>query len=304
MKRLRVYLINYFGFSKIETNASIVLVLIVILISITPRLYTQHFLQTTDTVEADSLALNAWIRQIENSKQTHKVVAKAITTGDKAVELFSFDPNVVDKKDLLRLGFQSHISDRIVKFRKAGGHFNLPKDLKKIYGIDTLHLAEMYKYMKFQKKTTRKDPLTKKVKEIKLEEVIRFDINKADTNDLQKIKGIGPYYARKVVDYRNRLGGFYKLQQLNEIYNLRQEAVDKLKDHLYLEAKPKQLLNINTDSVKLLAYHPYLSWGHAKAIVNFRKQHGKFDAIESILEIKIISDTLYQKISPYLSVEP
>ena len=107
--------------------------------------------------------------------------------------------------------------------------------------------------------------------------------------------------ARRAYKFRQALGGFHDIKQLAEVYNMPEIIEDEIEKYFYLEDNQTFKLNINTDSIIHLSKHPYINWNLAKSIINYRKVHGSYDSIEQITSIKIISDSLYQKIAPYLT---
>ena len=130
---------------------------------------------------------------------------------------------------------------------------------------------------------------------------IKLVLNLADSIQLQILEGVGPILARRAYKFRQALGGFHDIKQLAEVYNMPEIIEDEIEKYFYLEDNQTFKLNINTDSIIHLSKHPYINWNLAKSIINYRKVHGTYDSIEQITSIKIISDSLYQKIAPYLT---
>lgn len=130
---------------------------------------------------------------------------------------------------------------------------------------------------------------------------LTFDLNKADTIDLEQLYGIGPTLARRIVRYRERLGGFYSIEQLKEVYGLDVQLVERLSSQLTLSDTPLRTLNPNTATLNELKQHPYLDYYQAKAIVTFRQQGGKFHSSSDLLKIGLLDEATIRKIEPYLS---
>ncbi|MDO4217967.1 MAG: helix-hairpin-helix domain-containing protein [Bacteroidales bacterium] len=130
---------------------------------------------------------------------------------------------------------------------------------------------------------------------------LTFDLNKADTLDLEQLYGIGPTLARRIVRYRERLGGFYSIEQLKEVYGLDVQLVERLSSQLTLSDTPLRTLNPNTATLNELKQHPYLDYYQAKAIVTFRQQGGKFHSSSDLLKIGLLDEATIRKIEPYLS---
>ena len=129
-----------------------------------------------------------------------------------------------------------------------------------------------------------------------------FDINKATEGDLQKLYGIGPVRAKRIITYRDRLGGFVDAEQYNEVYNLPAEVVSRLQEQSFIspDFKPKKI-DLNKASFQALAYHPYLTYSQAKAITAYKDQHGTFDSVQDVKKVKCINSSTLKKLLPYLT---
>lgn len=129
-----------------------------------------------------------------------------------------------------------------------------------------------------------------------------IDINTADTSDFKSLKGIGSYYAKKIVSFRSKLGGFYKIDQLKEVYGLEPDVINNNIDHLKVEDSKLVKLNINELSDKELKKHPYISWQVANSIYFYRLNHGEYKSIEEITKSDVVTPDLYEKLKHYLTV--
>ncbi len=306
MRRLRLFFINHFGFSKVEANASILLIIFIFCFAVAPRIWLSQHSFGQQSPAADSLDLAAWHADIMQS------LAFKSDSRSKTQEPFSFNPNDAKIEDLVALGFENHIARRIHKYRAAGGEFRKASDLEKIYGVDKALLAALRDYIVLPPPEVMVDEEIKKKAPTNVEkstkehvpEIKTVFLNQATAETLQSIDGIGPTYAQRIVNYREALGGFTSFEQLREIYRIRPEAIDAVIKNSQMVDPPRKTIPINSDSIKHIARHPYMSWNQAKAIYYYRLSHGAFEDPAEIKAIKIISDSLYQKISPYLSVEP
>ena len=129
-----------------------------------------------------------------------------------------------------------------------------------------------------------------------------IEINTADTSEFQSLQGIGSYYAKKIVSFRNKLGGFYKVEQLKEVYGLDSQIVNNNIDRLKVENSGVIKLNINKLSDKELKKHPYISWQVANSIYFYRLNHGEYKAVEDITKSDVVTPELYEKLKHYLTV--
>jgi competence protein ComEA len=130
-----------------------------------------------------------------------------------------------------------------------------------------------------------------------------FDINTADEAQLSTIRGIGPVLSVRIVKFRNQLGGFISQAQYQEVYGLRPEVAERLKQHTYISVdfRPKKI-DINTADTQTLAAHPYITYVQARSIVQYRAQHGPFITVEVLSAlVHIIEVATLSKLKPYLS---
>ena len=139
------------------------------------------------------------------------------------------------------------------------------------------------------------------VKEIKKK--ILVELNSADSVTLLTLYGIGPSFAKRIIKYRNLLGGFYSKQQLLEVYGFDQGRLDKIDAFCEVSSAGIKKININSIKTEELKKHPYLDYYTAKAIVDQRIVLRKFTSVQQIKEIPLIHDELFVKIRNYLVLE-
>lgn len=146
-------------------------------------------------------------------------------------------------------------------------------------------------------------PIKKKKKEFVKQVQKVIEINSADTAAFKKLKGIGSYYAKKIVDYRNKLGGFYTIDQIKEVYGIKPEVIEMNRLYLKVDTTLIHKININTVSKEDLKEHPYIRWNVANSIVLYRINHGKYKSVQNIQNSDLVNDELYRKIVRYLTLE-
>lgn len=297
MNRLTAWVRAFFSLSRRETRGFLILLpLMALSIFITPAYHWWKSSQPRDyskvNQELDSLLANWQWNEKTDSTQIEKT-------------LFEFNPNTASKDELMALGFSSSLANRIDNYRAKNGKFIIKSDLKKIYGMDSTLYAVLYSYIDLptEKSTITKD---KKITPEKTALTIKkFDINTADTTQLIRIYGIGSKLSQRIIKYRNSLGGFISMNQLNEVYGLDSIVVNELTEKVFIrdEFEPN-LLAINSLTEKELAAHPYIKYNLAKAITTYRFQHGNFTSLEDLKKIALVDETFYTKIKPYLTLNP
>ncbi len=305
IKFIRYWIRNVLGFSKTETNGLPVLILIVIAFFLAPLLFKKYVSSTYTASAADKQILDSIIAQLNTPTAPTE-------PEDRPALRFQFDPNTIVLDSLLLLGLEEPIARRIINYRKAGGSFKSRQDLKKIYGLDPGKYDELAALIELPEKRKYEDR-DKELAKINIEvpdehipfdnSPMIFDINQADTTQLKRIYGIGSVLSTRIIKYRDLLGGFIKKEQLKEVYGIKEEVYNTLAEQIFIESKyiPKRI-NINQDSVKHLAAHPYVSYNLAKTIYNYRLQHGPYQSTNDLLQIHLFDSVLLENIRPYIDL--
>ena len=134
----------------------------------------------------------------------------------------------------------------------------------------------------------------------KMYEIVKLDVNSCDTNDLVVVPQFGSKRALKLVEYRDRLGGFYSLSQLQEIYILQNIDTNRLKEFLYCKSEKIRKININTASYKEMVAHPYLDSYLTKMILKHRETKGIIKDLDELQEITHAYPELINRLSYYV----
>lgn len=221
--------------------------------------------------------------------------AKSFTAG----ELFPFDPNTTSVKDWQRLGLNERTSKTIVKYVSKGGKFYKADDLLKIWGMPEGFYDRVKDYVKITS-VTRNYPAYENKPFVREErKPLMVTINDADTSAFIALPGIGSKLSARIVAFRDKLGGFYSVEQIGETWGLADSTFQKIKGRLQVSGEVRKI-NVNTAIKDELKVHPYIRWNLANAIVEYRNQHGSFKSLEELKNIVLVDDGLYNKIVHYL----
>ncbi len=265
MKLINKWLQEAFGFSKTEINGTWLLLVLIILLAIMPRIYINNKHQNASYSAEDRLKLENWAKQVEDQiciKEAEEPASK-YSGFQFGRENLAEATNYKTKKPFDKNWTKYKSDDN----KKSGsGDFHEKKEFGPKYTSEN-----------------------------------KLNLNNADTTQLQSIKGIGPVLSKRIVKYRSSLGGFHNENQLNEVYGLSPELLESLSEISFVTDSLVQL-NINSDSLKYLASHPYINYKMAKSILNYRKVHGDYGQVSDLLKLKLMTDSLYQKLYPYISV--
>jgi DNA uptake protein and related DNA-binding proteins len=131
---------------------------------------------------------------------------------------------------------------------------------------------------------------------------VRIEINTADSAALERLPGIGEILASRIIKYRNKLGGFYSLDQLNEVYNLKSETIRLIQPFLLADTTKIKKIAINSASFKEINAHPYLSFEQTRLIFKIRNRK-RFTSLAQLVQASILSDNELSKLKPYISLE-
>ena len=209
-----------------------------------------------------------------------------------------FNPNTYSLSDWKNLGLSEKQSLVVLKFTSRGIYSE--QDLKRIFVIPDI-LFELIRdsviYPERFQNSPNQESLKKQAKQITL-----INLNTADTTEFMKIYGVGAFYAKQIIRYREKLGGFFKKEQLFEVWKMTTEAYDKIKDHVFISEKDVKRININSVTIEELKVHPYLKWNQANSIIKMRIQRNGFKNIEELKESVLIDSETYEKLFPYLSL--
>ena len=299
---------EFFYFNKSDRQALLALLLFAVIFMGGIYLIGGSFNKTDFTAEDSVVFQKSPISSIEEEVQQ-----KYYYVEEQKGERFTFDPNTADSTQLLRLGLRPYQVRIIYKYRAHGGVYRTPEDFSELYGLTQEQYHELAPYIKIsndyrpaselfnhdatssasdyqqQYRDTLKFPLKIKDNEFVM-------LNNLDTNQFKKVPGIGSYYARRIVDYGRRLGGYVSTEQLREINGFPEESIHFFK----INSTHIQKMNLNQLTLNQLKSHPYLNFYQARAIVDYRRLR---EPLKSLDDLKLLpefpSDAL-SRLEPYV----
>jgi competence protein ComEA len=218
------------------------------------------------------------------------------------VEYFNFDPNTVTYQELMKLGVSSRTASILIKFRGDKTVFYKKEDVLKVYGFSEELYVSLEDYIDFPE---RKNPFKKDtaIKTIKTDENLIVEINSADAETFQKLKGIGSYFSKEIIIYRNKLGGFYSLNQLKEVYGIKEELFLAIEPKLEIDLTKIVKIDLNKAGFKELIRHPYIDKEITVAILKLKKELGGFTKVEDLIYYDTLDKEDFDKIKAYLVVK-
>lgn len=238
----------------------------------------------------------AFDKAITDSDKTGDLTARdEVSAGNRNARpatLFKFNPNNLPIAGWVKLGLTEHQAQVIKHYEEKGGRFFTKGDVQKMYSISPAEYKLLEPYIILP------DGAAYHANKVKPGEVI--EINTADSARLTMIHGIGPAFARRIVHYRERVGGFYNKEQLKEVYGIDEQKYNQIKADIAVDGRNVIRVNINTATFNELKRFPYLSYKQMDAIVAYRDEHGNYNALNDLKNIAILNDGILRKIGPYL----
>lgn len=303
MQGIKESIKSYFTFSKKELNGIILLIALILISLSFPAIYRYYSVKPIyemEVLDTEIIKFQEEIKRI-NVNQIGKRATKA--------EYFIFDPNGLDEKSWRKLGLSDRQIKVIYKYETKGGRFYNKEDFKKMYSIGAEQYLKLEPHIRIvkaspQEKENRKVSLFNPDPEKKNTKKVLIEINSADSAMLTEIRGIGPAFASRIIKYRDRLGGFYKIEQLKEVYGIDSVKYQQIEDQISLNSDQITQININSATFELLKKHPYLSYKQMNAVLQYRRQHGPFKTIDELKKVALLNEEIIRKIEPYILFNP
>ena len=302
---------DYFDFSKKERTGIIALLVLLLVIWMLPRLITPtpHF----DQQDFESFkAQITQLKQQENSGEKpagkRSVISnppQSFSSQAAAITLFYFDPNTASPEEWARLGIERKTIQTIQHYISKGGKFYKAADLGRIYGIKKTEYERLLPYVRITSgmKEKPKEKLGLSSLAIQKAAPEKIEINSADTAVFIALPGIGSRLAGRIVKFREKLGGFYNVAQIAEVYGLADSVFAKINSKLQCNPGLVKQININTVNLEALKAHPYMKYQLANAVIQYRDQHGSFQSPQDLKRVALVTDEIFNKIAPYLMVD-
>ena len=241
----------------------------------------------------------------KDDRHYYKPSEKKYSTYNEQGELFKFDPNTISEDEWKKLGVKEKTIATIKNYLSKGGKFRQPEDIQKIWGLREDQVSRLLPYVDIKEKVSGSQPKKEYVPVVfeRKRSLVTVDINISDTTAWIALPGIGAKLSNRIVNFRDKLGGFYSIDQVAETFGLPDSVFQKIKPGLILTNKNLKQININTATLDELKQHPYIRYNLANLIIQYRAQHGNFSSVADIKKIMTVTDEIYNKLSAYLVVE-
>lgn len=302
---------DYFDFSKKERTGIITLLALLIIIWMLPRFISPPARFDQQDFELFKTQITQ-LKQQENRKENSgrkfsetDYLPQIPPAQQPGFELFYFDPNSASQLEWKRLGVEDKTIQTIQRYISKGGKFYKAEDIGRIYGLRKTDYKRLLPYVRIKPDSTfykrPKENIVASTSIIQKETTEKIEINSADTSVFIALPGIGSRLASRIIKFREKLGGFYEVNQIAEVYGLSDSVFAKIKSYLLCNPALIKQININTVSFEELKAHPYIKYQLANTVIQYRNQHGNFQSPEGMKHIQLITDDVFKKILPYLT---
>lgn len=306
MIRLKQLFLKLISFSKTEANGAVVLMLLIFFCLASPSIYRSAFGIRYSHFQEDKALLDSLIFKMDKAVPVKEA---------QPIELKLFDPNSATVEELISLGIPSFLSRRIENYRNGGGQFQLKSDLSKIYDFPDSLFRVLVPYINLPETRDTKAEKPRSIQKLSRnsaastyksvprydESPLLIDINKADSTEFQKLYGIGPAYARRIVAFREALGGYYAVDQIQTLYGMTDSLFLQIKSFLHVsDTVSLKVININIATYRQLIAHPYINQDLTKEILAAKSKYGKFKEPEDLKRLNLIDSIGRAKLLPYI----
>lgn len=280
----------YFTFSKNERIALVVFILLMGAFIAAPYWY-----QKIMPVSAEEKNLRYQLIQFAQDSVEAEVAesgfgTSANETNRPPIILQAFDPNLVKEADWIAMGIPPKTARIIRRYVTKGGRFIQPDDLTKIWGIRESDCKRLMPYMRIASTVTTHPPAQSNQQERALYKAI--EVNTADSAAWASLPGIGKVLSKRIIHYRQRLGGFRSIEELRKVYGLADTVYMKLLPYLRIQPTEKEKPNLNEVTAAQLANRAGIDRDIAEAIVVFRQQNGPFTNFNTLRQLVFVNDSL------------
>jgi DNA uptake protein ComE-like DNA-binding protein len=312
---------NEWQFSRKTRTGALVLMAILLVLIVVWRLLPSIFPPKEDPADAAlQLAWNNFKKEHittvpeddphqdrQYNKQYQSQYKNEDSTPQVQAHLAPFDPNTASEEELIAIGLQPRTAKTIIKYRSKGGKFRKKEDLQKLYTLSKEDYERIAPYARFGETPQDKPdyPENKSVypenKPAYVQTPRTVELNGADAEALLALRGIGPAFSKRILNFRNALGGFVAVEQLKEVYGFPDSTYQQLKDKLIVDAGKAKKINLNVATEEELGKHPYIGRKLASNIIKYRNEIRNYSEIAQLKQVPLINDEKYRKIAPYLS---
>ena len=284
---------SHFVFNRSQQNGIFVLVVIIIVLQLFYFFYP--FSSEGEENPQDVKIAKEMQRSIDSLKQ--------ITAEKDAVAIATFNPNFISDYKGYILGLSPAEIDRLHEHREKNLWINSAEEFQKVTGVsDSLLkiIAPSFNFPDFRGKASEANKVSKMAFSTP---VSKADLNTATSQDLQQVNGIGEKLSARIINYRNSLGGFRVGEQLQDVYGLSPQVVERVLQRFEVQKVTGERWNINEVSIMQLTELPFFNYEQARALIKYREEVGEIKSMEELKQIKNFPSEKLHRIALYLTID-
>jgi len=256
---------------------------------------------SSEDLDSSTQDISVFQAEVDSLHKAKQVASKPV--------IFPFNPNYITDFKGYSLGMSTTEIDRLHAFREANKWVNTVKDFQKVTKVSDSLLAEISPYFKFPDWVTNPKPKTNYTNSYSNNSTPKTfaqkqDLNTASASQLKRVYGIGEKLSERIVAYRTKYGDFIADVQLQEVYGLSSEVIERaLNDFTVKTAKPITKISINDATIDQLVTIKYIDYEIAHNIIEQRTLREGFKSFDELTKVKDFPVKKSEIIRLYLTLD-
>ena len=287
------YLKSHFWYNRSQRNGVLFLVFIIVILQLT---YFFVDFSSNDKVEINSNKIAQFQKEIDSFKK--------IETENRKPKIYPFNPSFLTDYRGYQLGMSTEEIDRLLQHRNEGKYINSAQEFQQVTKINDSLLKTMQPYFKFPDWVVNKNAKASKKQRVNEENLPKQDLNSATAQELTSVNGIGEKLSQRIINYRNKLGGFLLNDQLFEVWYLDKDVAERVLQRFTVIDKPIiEKINVNTATFKEVLSIVYIDYELTKKIFNYRDEVAELQSIDELKKIDEFPIEKFERIALYLEAK-
>ncbi|MDR3296907.1 MAG: helix-hairpin-helix domain-containing protein [Prevotellaceae bacterium] len=296
------FLKDWLSFWRGERRGIVVLAALLLALLVVPPIYRSCTQRAPNDSEIE--LFERYAATLTEAAPRYDNVQERSATQDRssyAQNLFPFDPNTIPLDSLLLLGFSTKQASAIVAYRERGGRFRTAADFFKLNVITQRQKDALQSYVSIAAQPQRSDyPHRDTAPRFTPRTYAVVDLNVADTAQLRTLPGIGAYFAQKIVEQRDLLGGYVQAAQLLEIKNFGEERLQRIASRIVIDTALVRHFALDSASLLIMRRHPYIGAYAARGIVQMARRNARPATLDELVQNNIITPQQAEQLSYYV----
>jgi DNA uptake protein ComE-like DNA-binding protein len=305
-KIMNRFLKDWLDFSKGERRGILALCALLLLLLLAPPVYRACV--RPKLTDSDISQLREYANRLNEAAQAQFDALQESALEKKPQQreskIFRFDPNTISTDSLTLLGFSPKQAAAIARYRERGGRFRTAADFLKLGVVTEKQKKRLQSSIDITPPAAKTFPKTDSVRRVKEKTEMAtaqpVELNAADTALLCSLPGIGAYFAQKIVEYREQLGGYTSAEQLLEIKNFGRERMQRLAGRVSVDTSMVQKFALSEESLELMRRHPYLGAYAARGVAQYAKRKGSAATLNELVANNLVTSLQAEKLKAYV----